>query len=235
MDSSTFTRSLQFPAISCNSNQWDGIIFTLVCHSLTSPDGYLNRSDLNIVKFTTAMTQIIEGEGLVTTVLKAVLIPLCVIILVIITIVILVWVRWYRRSKMAIAEFHPEAVSHAYMSVYTLALTRGKHEKEFPLTKLKIIRALGEGAFGVVSQAVAEGIIEKSVLTDVAVKQLHTGSSEADEFFREVDFMSGLDHPNIVTLLGERYRIMCVCEWGCVCEFACVFASVFTLSRCLGT
>ena len=104
---------------------------------------------------------------------------------------------------MAIAEFHPEAVSHAYLSIYTSDLTRGKHEKEFAPEKLRIIRDLGEGAFGVVSQAVAEGIVDGSERTDVAVKQLHRGSSEADEFFREVDFMSGLDHPNIVTLLGK--------------------------------
>ena len=38
--------------------------------------------------------------------------------------------------------------------------------------------------------------------TDVAVKQLRTGSNEVEDFFREVDFMSKLDHPNIVKLLG---------------------------------
>ncbi len=147
------------------------------------------------------------------TVLKAVLIPLCIIIAVTSTIIVLVWIRWYRHSKMAIAEFHPEAVSQAYRSVYTLALTRGKHKKEFPLEKLKIVRELGEGAFGVVSQAVAEGIVEGSTMTDVAMKQLHTGSSEADEFFREVDFMSGLEHPNIVTLLGKEERRMIMLAW----------------------
>ena len=170
-------------------------------------DGYLNISDLD-VKFTTAASIFIQTESIVSTILTAILVPLCVIVLVTITIVTLLWVRWYRRSKMAIAEFQLEAVGQAYMSVYTSALTRGKHEKEFPIGRLKILRALGEGAFGVVSQAVAEGIVEGEEITDVAVKQLHKGSNEADEFFREVDFMNGLDHPNIVTLLGEGDAIM---------------------------
>lgn len=54
-----------------------------------------------------------------------------------------------------------------------------------------------------VYQAEALGILsDENEWTDVAVKQLRTGSNEADDFFREVDFMSKLDHPNIVKLLG---------------------------------
>ena len=85
---------------------------------------------------------------------------------------------------------------------------RGKHEKEFPPERLRIVRELGEGAFGVVSQAEAEGIVDGEKRTDVAVKQLRDESQDFDEFFREVDFMSGLDHPNIVRLLGE-----CTCNY----------------------
>lgn len=136
-------------------------------------------------------------------VLIGVLIPLCVLALVALVIGVLVWVAWYRRSKSKIAEFQPDVVNQAYREVYALAKKRGAHEKEFPLMRLKIVRELGEGAFGVVSQAHAEGIMEGEELTVVAVKQLRAGSNEADEFFREVDFMSGLDHPNIVKLLGK--------------------------------
>ena len=54
-----------------------------------------------------------------------------------------------------------------------------------------------------VYQAEALGILSNEhEWTDVAVKQLRPGSNEADDFFREVDFMSKLDHPNVVKLLG---------------------------------
>lgn len=118
-----------------------------------------------------------------------------------------------------IAEFDPEAVSMAYKDLYAAIKIRGEHEKEFPLENLKIIRELGEGAFGVVSQAQAKGIFEGGVFTDVAVKQLRAGSNEADEFFREVDFMSGLDHPNIVRLLGECLYSSWGGEHGSGCGF----------------
>ena len=40
----------------------------------------------------------------------------------------------------------------------------------FPRDQLKVIKELGHGAFGVVLLASAEGIIEKSKVTSVAVK-----------------------------------------------------------------
>lgn len=143
---------------------------------------------------------------MVPMVLKGVLIPLCTIILIISVIAVVVWVMWYRRSrKKLLMEFSAEAVGLAYQQLYISSLKKGHHEKEFPLQKLKIVRSLGEGAFGIVSQAEAEGIIEGEPFTDVAVKQLRQGSNEVDDFFREVDFMSGLSHPNIVTLLGKTH------------------------------
>lgn len=135
--------------------------------------------------------------------LKGVFIPLGVVGIVTIVVIMSLGLVRYRRSKKAVVEFNPEAVSNAYKDLYALGeISRGKHEKEFPLEHLTIVRELGEGAFGVVSQAQAEGIVEGEGLTNVAVKQLRSGSQEFDEFFREVDFMSGLDHPNIVRLLG---------------------------------
>lgn len=167
-------------------------------------DGYLNDSNITVKSTDAPVTRLvtIAGEGVASKVVKGVLIPLGVIILFTLVVIVLLALR-YRRSKTAIAEFNPEAVSMAYKDLYALGeVDRGKHEKEFPLDHLTIVRELGEGAFGVVSQAQAEGIVEGEGLTDVAVKQLHAGSQEFEEFFREVDFMSGLDHTNIVRLLG---------------------------------
>ena len=97
-------------------------------------------------------------------------------------------------------------MSMAYQGVYTQWIKRGPHEKEVPREKVHLVRELGEGAFGVVYQAAVEGLdnpesTEFSSI-DVAVKQLREGSNEMDDFFREVDFMSKLDHPNVVKLIG---------------------------------
>ena len=72
------------------------------------------------------------------------------------------------------------------------------------MEKLTLVRELGEGAFGVVHEAKADGIEEEGVVSIVAVKQLR-GDCDAqlvDDFFREVDFMSRLEHTRIVRLLG---------------------------------
>ena len=105
------------------------------------------------------------------------------------------------------AEFHPESVSMAYQELYSSWSNRQPHEKEFPRSKVHLIRELGEGAFGIVYHAEAEGIEDQTgtstaIGTNVAVKQLREGSNEAKDFFREVDFMSKLEHPNVVRLLG---------------------------------
>lgn len=138
-------------------------------------------------------------------ILPAVLVSLIIITLVIIALVIALafWLVWYFKKSKALESFQLEEVSTAYRQVYTPWTKRGPHEKEFPSQDLKLTRELGEGAFGIVYQAEAQGILgDEAESTSVAVKQLRHGSNEADDFFREVDFMSKLDHPNIVKLLG---------------------------------
>lgn len=136
-------------------------------------------------------------------ILPAVIVPLVVITLIPLGVVLSLWVVWYRRKSKVIAKFELEDISTAYRQVYNTWTNRGPHNKEFPPESLKLTRELGEGAFGVVYQAEALGILDdENEWTDVAVKQLRTGSNEAEDFFREVDFMSKLDHPNIVKLLG---------------------------------
>ncbi len=142
-----------------------------------------------------------------TVVLPGVLVSLFLALVCAVVIVFIIWGVWYRKKSKQIAEFHPESVSLAYQGVYTPWVKRGPHEKEFSREKVHIIRELGEGAFGVVYQAVTEeedGQDSAAAFSsrDVAVKQLREGSGEVDDFFREVDFMSKLDHPHVVKLVG---------------------------------
>ena len=111
---------------------------------------------------------------------------------------------WYRKHNKRIASFQPEAVSLAYQTIYTTWNQREPHEKELSAECLTLTRDLGEGAFGVVYEAKADGIEQEGVESTVAVKQLRGDSNSqlVEDFFREVDFMSRLDHPRIVRLLG---------------------------------
>lgn len=123
--------------------------------------------------------------------------------LIVLVMFLSVWLVWYHRKSKVLEMFQLEEVSTAYRQVYGPWTKQGSHEKEFPLKNLKLTRELGEGAFGIVYQAEAKGIVgDKNQWTDVAVKQLRHGSNEVDDFFREVDFMSKLDHSNVVKLLG---------------------------------
>ena len=94
------------------------------------------------------------------------------------------------------------AVGTAYQSVHkSWQPKREPHKKEFSVDRLKMKRELGEGAFGIVYEAEADGIYADGEVASVAVKQLRDNSA-VDEFFREVDFMSRLSHPKVVNLLG---------------------------------
>ncbi len=119
-------------------------------------------------------------------------------------ILFIIWLVWYRSRSKAIT-FQPEAVILAYQQTHPAwEHQREPHSKEFPQTQLQLKRELGEGAFGIVHEGEARDIVEKGMTTVVAVKQLKGGSdpSVVDDFFREVDFMAKLEHPNIVNLLG---------------------------------
>lgn len=136
-------------------------------------------------------------------ILPAVFVPLVIVTLIVLGVVLSVWSVWYRRKSVVLESLQLEDISAAYQQVHDPWTKRGAHEKEFPLDNLKLSRELGDGAFGIVYQAEAQGILgDDSQWVDVAVKQLRKGSDESDDFFREVDFMSKLDHPNIVKLLG---------------------------------
>eukprot|EP00048_Salpingoeca_helianthica_P009155 m.131312 g.131312 ORF g.131312 m.131312 type:complete len:769 (-) comp14792_c0_seq8:37-2343(-) len=75
---------------------------------------------------------------------------------------------------------------------------------EFDRTKLRQIRKLGQGTFGVVFEGVAEGIVDGEQTTRVAVKMLtEEGEDLRRNFANEVKIMMAIDGPHhIVRLLG---------------------------------
>ncbi len=89
---------------------------------------------------------------------------------------------------------------------------------QFDKSSFKYIRQLGQGNFGIVFYAKAEGIIsDDEKVTEVAVKTLKDDehSVEAmEDFVREAKLMFSFDHPNIVKILG-----VCIEDMPCYLVF----------------
>ncbi|ODN06563.1 Fibroblast growth factor receptor 1 [Orchesella cincta] len=76
---------------------------------------------------------------------------------------------------------------------------------EFSREKLQLGAYLGEGAFGEVKLGTADGIIEKGIVSTVAVKTLKKQHSDAElvDLISEMETMKALGkHVNIINLLG---------------------------------
>nr|XP_018909125.1 PREDICTED: fibroblast growth factor receptor homolog 1-like isoform X2 [Bemisia tabaci] len=88
------------------------------------------------------------------------------------------------------------------MSEYELPLDS---DWEFPRDKLSIGKILGEGAFGKVVRAEADGIVQLGVSTTVAIKMLKEGHTDAEmmDLISEMEVMKMIGkHVNIINLLG---------------------------------
>ncbi|XP_064598011.1 BDNF/NT-3 growth factors receptor-like [Liolophura sinensis] len=74
---------------------------------------------------------------------------------------------------------------------------------EIPLEKVRLLDAVGEGAFGQVYKGEMETDSEDSPIL-IAVKVLKEGATNEirEDFEREVEIMSAFDHDNILKLLG---------------------------------
>ncbi|XP_022082665.1 fibroblast growth factor receptor 2-like isoform X2 [Acanthaster planci] len=72
--------------------------------------------------------------------------------------------------------------------------------------KVTILNKIGEGAFGVVYKANADGIIQEGKVETVAVKMIKEwvpGSSMVSDFMKELNICRTLQtHPNVITMLG---------------------------------
>ncbi|XP_062617741.1 inactive tyrosine-protein kinase transmembrane receptor ROR1-like isoform X3 [Saccostrea cucullata] len=96
-------------------------------------------------------------------------------------------------------------------TVETVPLT-GKNPgcriREFPLSSIRFLQELGEGAFGKVYKGEVMGLYGDSTVSKVAIKTLKENASPKvkNDFRREVDLMTELRHPNIVCLLGVSMK-----------------------------
>ena len=75
---------------------------------------------------------------------------------------------------------------------------------KYSKSSIKYIRQIGQGNFGIVFHAKAEGVLEDEKMTEVAVKTMKDeGSTEGlEDFIREAKLMFGFDHQNIVKIFG---------------------------------
>ena len=78
--------------------------------------------------------------------------------------------------------------------------------REFPLSAIRFLQELGEGAFGKVYKGELMGVIPTGPAL-VAIKTLKPGANQKtkNDFQREADLMTDLRHPNIVCLLGVSF------------------------------
>ena len=78
--------------------------------------------------------------------------------------------------------------------------------REFPLSAIRFLQELGEGAFGKVYKGELLGVIPTGPAL-VAIKTLKPGANQKtrNDFQREADLMTDLRHPNIVCLLGVSF------------------------------
>ena len=78
--------------------------------------------------------------------------------------------------------------------------------REFPLSAIRFMQELGEGAFGKVYRGELMGVVPTGPAL-VAIKTLKPGANQKtrNDFQREADLMTDLRHPNIVCLLGVSF------------------------------
>ena len=84
------------------------------------------------------------------------------------------------------------------------AKSASQRVRDFPISSVRFLQELGEGAFGKVYKGEVLGLYGENTVSKVAVKTLKENAAPKvqNDFRREVDMMSEMRHPNIVCLLG---------------------------------
>lgn len=84
----------------------------------------------------------------------------------------------------------------------------GRSPTEYPISSIRSIQELGEGAFGKVYRGELQMNTGGPLVVPIAIKTLKENSSPKTkvDFKREADLMAELQHPNIVCLLGVCFQ-----------------------------
>ncbi|XP_052775158.1 inactive tyrosine-protein kinase transmembrane receptor ROR1-like isoform X2 [Mya arenaria] len=140
-----------------------------------------------------------ESSNLVVIIVPGIIVPLVLIIL-------LALVCFCQRSKRNNSA-KTKTINNKAQNMELCPLTAKaptQRVREFPLSSVRFLQELGEGAFGKVYKGEVMGLFGENTVSKVAIKTLKENAAPKtqNDFRREVDMMSEMRHPNIVCLLG---------------------------------
>jgi len=139
-----------------------------------------------------------ESSNLVVIIVPGIIVPLVLVLL-------LALVCFCQRKKNK--EQKPVAGNNKAQNMELCPLTAksaSQRVRDFPISSVRFLQELGEGAFGKVYKGEVMGLYGENAVSKVAIKTLKENAvpKTQNDFRREVDMMSELRHPNIVCLLG---------------------------------
>ncbi|KAK3599901.1 hypothetical protein CHS0354_022480 [Potamilus streckersoni] len=139
-------------------------------------------------------------------IIPAVVVPLAFILLIA---VVCFCQRHHKKNGKATAGKAP-SVGRQQQNMELCALTAKSPNRirDLPISSIRFLQELGEGAFGKVYKGEVIGLFGDNVVSKVAIKTLKENAAPKvqNDFRREVDLMSEMRHPNIVCLLGVSMK-----------------------------
>lgn len=134
-----------------------------------------------------------------------IIVPLVLVLLL----AVVCLIQRHRRAKSGNGKSNNASSRSNPTNTETLPLNKsGTNIKDFPISHVRFLQELGEGAFGKVFKGEVLGLYGDSTLSKVAIKTLKENAQPKmkNDFRREVDLMSDMRHPNIVCLLGVSMK-----------------------------
>ncbi|XP_045160300.2 inactive tyrosine-protein kinase transmembrane receptor ROR1-like isoform X3 [Mercenaria mercenaria] len=141
-----------------------------------------------------------ESSNLVVIIVPGIIVPLALALL-------LALVCFCQRSRKNNAANTKAVIGNKAQNMELCPLTAksaSQRVREFPISSVRFLQELGEGAFGKVYKGEVLGMFGENTVSKVAIKTLKENAAPKvqNDFRREVDMMSEMRHPNIVCLLG---------------------------------
>ncbi|CAH1772423.1 unnamed protein product, partial [Owenia fusiformis] len=112
-----------------------------------------------------------------------------------------------KRNKQALKDKTAKR-SNGNMELSPLTSKQSLRSTEYPMSCIRFLQELGEGAFGKVYKGELIGYPSEHAITKVAIKTVkdNAASKTQTDFKKEIDLMEDLKHPNIVCLIGVCLR-----------------------------